>query len=382
MLSNLQFAIYCCKTQLSEDDVSILKNDIQERDDESIRKLINFVLSQQVFPQFHRCIINHATELLSQPIMVELEEYNLSIVVSNIGITGELIQIHKLCADRSIRILPFKGPAMAIKAYQDVGSRQFSDLDILIERQDFKSFSDILSSRGYKPLYPIDKYKSKNVLFKMNNDCPFYHGKKNFVVEVHWDFFRKLALPTRVFEPWKNTELVNIKGHNVSILSPENQLLYHSLHGSKHLWEKLLWIVDLDRYIRSNPDINWNEILRKARTLGAQRLFILGIALSHEYFDTPLPQEIERVCKNQNFTSISVLIESVLNNECPGTLDSIAKVGKLITLRDNPYFKSKMILEYVFKPGINEREMIILPKQLFFLYWLLRPLRLAKDYLF
>jgi len=196
------------------------------------------------------------------------------------------------------------------------------------------------------------------------------------------DFFRKLALPTKRFTPWKDTVTVMINGKSIQTLSNETHLLYHSLHGAKHVWERLEWIVDIDRFIRAVPDIDWDKTLKMAKDMGAEKMFFSGIVLAQKYFHTPLPKHILVRCQSLKLEPFISYVESEFSSDDPSAEDSLAKLSKVMGLRDNFYYKALTLLEFMFRPGINERRMVILPDSLFWLYWLLRPVGMTYRFIF
>jgi len=367
--------IYCCHTTPTKEDTASIITYIQKHTFDK-QYFISLATKQGVLPLVYKTIktiFQTKNHNLDDDILSTLKDHYIQISQKNMLKSAELIKITKLLEENEMQTLAFKGPALAKIAYDDITLRQYSDLDILVHRKDFRIISKEMLSKGYEPLYPIETFKEDMVMFEMNNDCPFYDLKRGLAVEVHWDFFRKLALPTKKFKPWKETQTVTINGHKIQTLCHETHLLYHSLHGSKHVWERLEWIIDIDRFIRAVPNLNWDKILMMAKSMGAQKMFLLGIALSQRYFQTPLPDTILTLCKSSKLESFITYVESEFNSDDPSAEDSLAKLSKVVGLRDNVYYKMLTALEFLFRPGINERRTIILPDALFWLYWPLRP---------
>ncbi len=310
-----------------------------------------------------------------------LEEHYMSIAQKNMLMSAELVKLMRFFTSVNIETLPFKGPALAQIAYGDITLRQFGDLDIFIKRQDFRTIAAEMQKRGYTPLYPIEEYAGDKVLFELNNDCPFYDKQRSLAVEIHWDFFRKLALFTEKLQPWEKKRTITINGHSIPTLSNETHLLYHSLHGSKHLWERFIWIVDIDRFIRNVPQLDWDKVLRMSEALGARKMFLLGPALATHYLGTPLPKQIQHLCQEADLGAFISFVDSELHSQTPTPEESLVKWKKVIALRDSIWFKTQTVMAFLFHPGINERRMIILPDSLFWLYWPLRPIGMVYRFI-
>lgn len=385
----LHFLIACCRV---EPDLEEIGKQLQAITNH--QSLIATSMRHGVLPlvyktlknfneQNHKLLItNHQSLITNHHFLSELKSHYMSIVQRNMLMTAELTRIMQRLKEHNIDALAFKGPALAQIAYGDITLRNFSDLDVLIHRRDFRRAAELMLYDGFKPRYPIETFTGDKAMFEMNNDCPFYDQKRRISIEIHWDFFRKLALPTARFQPWYETENVTINGMEVRTLRKETHLLYHSLHGSKHIWERLCWVVDIDRFIRNVPGLNWDLIIDQARKLGALRMFLLGPALAKHFFSTPLPSQVEELCEQEDFSELIRFIIGEYEREDPAPEDSLVKLSKVIDLRDNLYYKTLTLLEFLFRPGINERRSMVLSDRWFWLYWPLRPLGMGYRFLF
>ena len=359
-------------------------NNIKQLSENNYKIFIIILRRQGILPIVYKnlqFIYKQTQKKELQDLIDILKPHYLNISKKNILLSSELIYLSKILNKNNIKFISFKGPTLSKIAYGDITIRQYSDLDILIQKKDFIYIANVLISKGFKPLYPIDTFIDNKVMFEMNNDCPFYDSKRGISIEVHWDFFRKLALNTKKFKPWQNIQTININNYNLYILQNETYLVYHTLHASKHIWERLEWIVDVDRFIRAIPTLDWDKMINMAKELGALKMFLLGIYLSKHYFDTPIPKYIDNLCKKTNLHNIPAFIEEEFHEDNPSPEDSLTKLIKVIQLRDNLYYKTLTILEFIFKPGINERRMIILSDKWFWLYWIIRPFGISYRFI-
>jgi len=378
---NLKFLIACSQTEPTENNIKFIQQFLPSIDKQ---ELISLAIGHGILPLVYKTLkyLNTKHLTVNTEILSEFKAHYMRISQRNMLMSAELIRIMKLLKENNSEALAFKGPALAQIAYGDISLRQYSDLDIFIHKSDFRALAKKMLDKGYESLYPIETFTGDKVMFEINNDSPFYDKKRGLAIEIHWDFFRKLALPTKKFSPWNDTQTISINGHAVQTLSHETHLLYHSLHGSKHVWERLEWIVDIDRLIRSVPTLNWDKILKMAKDMGAQKMFLLGIALAQRYFQTPLPENILILCKNSKLKPFIAYVEAEFSSDDPATEDSLVKWSKVVGLRDNMYYKVLTVLEFLFRPGINERRTVILPDFLFWLYWPLRPFGMGFRLLF
>ncbi|WP_042203924.1 nucleotidyltransferase domain-containing protein [Nitratifractor salsuginis] len=394
----LRLLIACCQAKPSQDDIDLILDTIRDPKFD-IQNLLELSSRHGVLPLVYKNLkaieksIQTSSSQNDTPptqnpkskirnLLIELKPRYFAIVQRNILMSAELIKIFRLLRENDIEVLAFKGPTLAQIAYGDITLRQFGDLDILIHRKDFRKIASQMTEKGYEPRFPIETFTGDKVMFEMNNDCPFYDRKRGLAIEIHWDFFRKLALSTQKLQPWEETAQVTINGSAIPTLRYETHLLYHSLHGSKHIWERMCWIVDIDRFIRNVPDLDWDDIIDRAKELGALRMFLLGPALARYFFNTPLPEKIEKLCRQARFDNLIAFVVDEFKWENPTPEDSLVKLKKVIALRDNLYYKTFTLLEFLFRPGINERRTIVLADNLFWLYWPLRPIGMVYRFLF
>lgn len=381
MTPDIQLLINCCKVKPTASDIEQIRTYISKLNIQQYSTIFTRARNHAVLPLLYRTLEIHAHDTMPPETITELKQQNRTIIQHNMLMCAELAVLDKMAKAMHINLIPFKGPALAQIAYGDITMRQYSDLDILIQRKDFRALATNMLARGYESLFPIEKFSGDKVMFDMNNDCPFYDNHRQLAIELHWDFFRKLALPTEYFLPWDEQENVTIYHHTFKTLSHETHLLYQSLHGSKHVWERLGWIVDIDRFIRAIPRLNWDKIITMAKNLGALKMFLLGIGLADRYFQTPLPENIRQKCERSELTPFIDYVESTLIRGGPVPENNLAKFSKIIKLRDTFYHKTLMLLEFTFRPGINERHTIILPDKFFWFYWLLRPFGMGWRFL-
>ncbi len=381
MTPDTQLIINCSKTNPTASDIEQIRSNISQLNIQQYSEIFALTSKHAVLPLLHRTLEIHAYDIMPSEAITELKQQNMMIVQQNMLMSAELAILDKMAKAIHVNLISFKGPVLAQIAYGDITLRQYCDLDILIQRKDFRTFASKMLARGYEPFYPIETFTGDRVMFDMNNDCPFYDNHRQLAVELHWDFFRKLALPTEYFLPWDEQETVTIYHHTFKTLSHETHLLYQSLHGSKHVWERLGWIVDIDRFIRAIPDLNWDKIVTMAKDLGALKMFLLGIGLADRYFQTPLPENIRQKYERSGLTPFIDYVESGLIRGSPVPENNLAKFSRIINLRDTFYHKTLMLLEFTFRPGINERYTIILPDKFFWFYWLLRPFGMVWRFL-
>lgn len=120
----------------------------------------------------------------------------------NLFLTQELFKILDLCEMNAIPAIPFKGPALAISLYGDLALRTFSDLDILVRKQDIQRAKTLLLSQGYR--LDLSLTKQQEIVF-LHSDLEggFVRQDGRVRVEVHWGEPKDFPLTLDLEPFWK-----------------------------------------------------------------------------------------------------------------------------------------------------------------------------------
>src|SRR5206468_1634398 len=147
--------------------------------------------------------------------------------------------------------------------------RQITDLDVLVKRRQLDDVMRLLPAHGYSYQQSLPDRTAAAERRVFYNHV-FIRG--HVTVEVHWkfsqDFFPFDIDYTRL---WRRLSRVTIFGQPVEALHAEDLILVLCVHGARHCWERLAWIVDLAHLIARHPEIDLQQILAEARERGVER---------------------------------------------------------------------------------------------------------------
>ncbi|HYJ86513.1 MAG TPA: nucleotidyltransferase family protein [Pyrinomonadaceae bacterium] len=299
---------------------------------------------------------------------------------SNLSLAGELLKLLDLFEGQGIEAIPFKGPTLAVCAYGDVGLRQFGDLDLLVRKRDVPRVIELLVSRNFKPTPELtDSQRAALLRF----DCAqnFKNGN-NVVLDLHWNFTApSYAFAFDVDSLWSRLETVNISSRPIVTLTSDDLLLILCLHGATHFWERLGWISDVAGLITRGTNLDWQRALSSAAALGAQRILLLGLFLAGELLQAPIPEGVWKVVMaDPTVRTIAGQVQKQLFAEedaAPGIFDS---TRLHLSMRERRRDRLRYCLHLAATPRVYDWMVLPLPDRLFFLYYLLRPLRLTGKY--
>ncbi len=370
--------------------VCIAHRSLDEGLAESLRQLLGSGLDWEhllrmadrhcLIPLLYTHLSDVAPSSVPQPVMSELRSAYHENTRSNLFLTGELIKVLECFAANGIQAIPFKGPTLALWAYGDVGLRQFGDLDVLVHKQDVPRLRELLISRGFKPRPELTRVQRAALL---RFDCAYNFGnQRGVMLDVHWDFVEQhFSIEMNVECLWDRLELVTIGDKRLMTLSPDDLLLILCLHGFTHFWERLGWICDVASLIDRQKEIDWQLVLENAKKLGLQRILLLGLLLARDLLGAAIPAEIRRAANTDAVVrGLAHQVQQQLFEERrvpPGFFS-----GAILSLkmRERKRDKFASCLRLMLTPRSYDWMFLSLPEWLFFLYYPLRPLRLAGKY--
>jgi hypothetical protein len=250
--------------------------------------LLTAAAEQSLTPIFCKNVEANAGDALPCSWRRRLNEELLRNSCRNLALTAELIGVLQALEKHGVRATPYKGPVLAAQAYGDAALRQFSDLDIIVPQRQIVAAHGALLALGFRSL--ISGLEPPDALRQIPGQYAYGKGAET-LVELHTErtlryFPRGLSLE----ELCERREFVRVAGRQVLTFSLEDTLLLLSVHGSKHLWERLGWIADIAA-LTSRP-LDWGLVLERAREWGIQRMVLLGAGLAAQLFDAPLPNEV------------------------------------------------------------------------------------------
>jgi hypothetical protein len=72
-------------------------------------------------------------------------------------------------------------------------------------------------------------------------------------------------------------------------MNAERLLLALAIHGTRHVWARLAWLVDLAAILRTRPRLDWDVVLDEARRIHFVRALSASLYLTHDLLGAPRP---------------------------------------------------------------------------------------------
>lgn len=330
--------------------------------------------SHGVFPLVYNTLKKY-DNLINTDKLIYMKQTYMNLVKQNMLMTSELINILKLLEEHNIEAIPFKGPTLSQLAYGDIVSRQYVDLDIFIDKKNAYKIQDILLNKNYKRNLKVEP-SQEETWYKYAHDIGFI-SSFGIAFECHWsmlDTDHPVSLMDLDF--FKDTNIIQVQNSEMKAFSNEKFLIYLCVHGAKHLFERIEWVADIDKYIKTQK-IDWNYIYNFVQKDNSRKFFLLGLYLASKLYNTTIEKRFTELF-DKDVLAVSNYIFSVWNNE--EDFDNKNNLKQMLKLFCSRKDKIKYMHKVYLKPTFTEYWYITFPKSLYFLYYPLRQYLLLKKY--
>jgi hypothetical protein len=374
---------------------TVVEPRIRERIGELLQMGIDWSLLERkahrnyVMPLLCRNLLAHPgclPDSVSQNLRAYLDQH----AKNNLFQAMELLKIIRLLDKHGIPCLPFKGPILAATAYGDLSLRTFSDLDILVHRHHLAAAVKALRTLDYIPAQSTGQKRPRASLLNRRKDVVCVKKDGRVRVELHWRLSGShFDLAWNISHIWERLDQVQIAGARVRNLPVSHALNYLCLHGSRHGWTRLGWICDVAELIRSQATLDWDRIITEAREAGCYRALALGVHLAHDLLEADVPKEVcVKLCINSDARAMAARVRDQLLSDCDPQLELSDWYSMHLGMRESVSDRLRLHIHYasrymhiLFRPNAKDFSLCLhLPHPALVVY-LLRPLRLAKEYL-
>lgn len=327
-----------------------------------------------VLPLVHRALERHPG--VPSPTREALESFFRQSARRSLVLTAELMRLLDGFAGQGIPTLPYKGPALAQQLYGDVAMRSFSDLDLLVRIGDVQGATDVLQTLGYAADPPVPPARRPAHL-ALASEQMFRRVAGAALVELQWRIapaYFSVDFDWDRF--WHTAVRVSLGERHVPTLAPETLLLVLAVHGAKHKWASLVWIADIAQLLRKHSDLDWDSVLRTARSLGIQRLLFLALALAERVLAVRPPAAVGRqVASDATLPWLYRGVAHHLASEVRG-VPTLADHWFSLRGRERWRDRFRYVGRLALTPNPQDWALLPLPSALSPLYFCIRPLRL------
>lgn len=378
-----ELLLRCARTRLLPGDADRIRGVLRgELDPEYLLALARL---HRVRPLLYWQLHTHCREEIPGALLAQLKESFYANVAHNLYLTAELLHLLDQLDRQGISAVPFKGPVLATSIYGNTMLREAGDLDLLVQKRDVLRGRDVLLSLGYLPRVNFSAAQEAEQL-RSSHQYGFVREDRRVEVELQWGVTRSfLSSPLDAEGLWERLQTVSLGGTSVPTLAPEDLLLLLCVHGAKHCWSRLAWICDIAELIRAHPELDWETILEQATARGGRRMLLLGVRLAHDLLGAPLPAHPAALVRADR--TAKALATSVRDRLFPEPHELVAGTERSavytmqFNLASRERLRDKMrCFTLLIAPGARDEALLPLPGRFALLHYVLRPLRLLRQY--
>ncbi len=258
--------------------------------------LFNLASANGVLPLLEKVLTEKQVKLnLSQ-----ITKKVLEIKKTNFFMSAQLLQLNYLLQKKNIKLVPIKGPVLAVHAYKDLSLRPFSDLDILVQKENLTEVALTLLGLGYKCEHPIEALTHPYILKKFV-DITFSHPKNNIIIELHWKLLKMASAELSCIQTlFKNSYTIHFQNTDLNSLPLEEEFLYLCIHAAKHRFERIEWMNDLKLLCLEHQDTyDWERLFQIAKKEKSMSSLLLALSILRKDFSLSLPSPIPLIILQQ-----------------------------------------------------------------------------------
>jgi Uncharacterised nucleotidyltransferase len=238
--------------------------------------LIGFAIRQGVAP-----LLAVRTRHLPVPVPFRerLESIYSANSIRNLRFAAEESRLCAAFTGAGLRRWPLKGPGLSEHLYADIGVRQVSDLDFLIEPANLAQTDALLAGLGYQRQTQgaiSSLTRAQELLYVRDIESPLA-----FHLDLHQGllpYVRRDTLAARVFAEG---------------MTSENLLLYLCANQVTHRFARLRYVCDVAACLdREGSSVNWNRFVETARKMAWGPGIGLSLQWAAEFSPARVPPSV------------------------------------------------------------------------------------------
>lgn len=227
-----------------------------------------------------------------------LKSDELADVASVLLLDVALARVLAALRERGISAIVLKGPGLSRYLYPRRSLRPYRDIDLVVRARDLDAAATAIVELGFVEI-PYEAEVARVAFAGYGAEAPFHrmfaHGSERALVELHADPLQLGLLTTDEEARWRLAVSAPEIGPGALILGDEDQLIQLCVHAHKHGFDRLMWLKDLDLFVRSRGDtLDWGRVAAVAGREGVRASLWYALSLSSYLLGTP-PTPVARL---------------------------------------------------------------------------------------
>jgi len=196
-----------------------------------------------------------------------------------------------------IQTLLFKGAALILLYYRDLGLRPMDDFDVLVPTDRAFEAIHLLQRLGWRPMRAGGRFRRvpdrpQAPLFSLTHGKPFGNGAGR-KVDLHWHLLHECTGANADDDFWAAAAATQFQNTSVYVMNPTDELLNVCIHGAK--WDilpPLRWVADAMKILEtSNSSLDWNRLIAQVERRRLALPLRAALHYLRDELDAPVPPE-------------------------------------------------------------------------------------------
>ena len=241
---------------------------------------------------YYRLRVAHGEALVPEWVWEHLQTVYLAATARNMVMLHHAAGILRTLQERGIEVIVLKGLYLVEQVYPEIGLRTFSDLDLLVRREQLADALTLMQNQGYRLSTWYDP-QAQNTDIK---HLPPLEKAQYPTLELHWSILEEdEPFEIEAAGLWERAVETTIAGVKTRALDSEDFLLHLALHFTyqHRLRGGLRNLYDIAEVLEQRmARMNWQKLLATAQQWGAQRVTWLTFQLVEGVTGVTAPKEV------------------------------------------------------------------------------------------
>jgi hypothetical protein len=315
-----------------------------------------------------------------------LQDETIAIAARALARARQLAELASVLARDGVRAVAFKGPTLSLASYGNVGVRESVDLDIVVLPGDLDRARDTLRSAGYTSRARMSPAQERT-LQRSFGHFTYVRAGAPASVELHWRYAApRYPWSLSAEEVLSRSRSIEIAGVHIAVAEPTDELLLQAMHGARHQWECLEWLVAFGRLMRLAA-IDERALVERARANGSLRALAVSLRLANDVLGARLSPRLDAISRDDTTVALAgEIVRAIANAADAGELPTAQPYSLNQRMMDGAGARARYLALSVFAPTMREWELVRFPDGLRLLYYpvrllrvlVLRPVRFAR----
>lgn len=203
---------------------------------------------------------------------------------------NRLSEVVRLFRENEVDLLIIKGAPISLLYYENSGSRQMYDLDILVKPDDAIRSIDLLRLNGWELLVSESYDRSSECLGA--HYATHLKDENGIELDLHWYALKSCRFDTADSEFWGRSVPIEINGEASRTLDSAGHLLHMCVHGvASHNTSPLRWVTDAMTIFNSGAEVDWDYLEHEIHKRQLNSLMRDALGYLRDEFDAQIPDD-------------------------------------------------------------------------------------------